>query len=449
MTPSPWLVNIAGGYLLSRCLLVVRELGVANTRLTRRRGPLANWPQHPACGQMRSSVSRAHTNPGYRRMREPETLTPVALPAEPSPKLEQLIRGLFSTYVVHAAAQLDIADLLATGPLTVEELARRSGTCIEPLRRLLRGLVMFGLICERDDELLELTEVGAGLRSDAPGDQRTWALLFGHEMMGRAWGNLSHVLKNEEIPFDRVFGMSFFDYLEVHPDAADLFNRAMRARSRDEHAAVLGAYDFGPYHRIVDVGGGTGELLRAICARCPSTEGVVFDLAGAKRAAEETFELAGLQSRCRFVAGNFFESSPPEGDLIVLSRVLHDWDDARALTILNNCARATPRGGRMLIMDLIRAPEAAPRTDPLSVALDLQILATLGGRERTQDELLALLEAANLTLLRSVPTSTGVWLSEATHASRTRGSTGALKEVWVFDCCGPYRSGSDWCDTQA
>jgi hypothetical protein len=275
---------------------------------------------------------------------------------------------------------------------------------------------MFGLLCERDDQLLELTEVGAGLRSDAPGDQRTWALLLGHEITGRAWGNLSHALKTGEIPFDSVFGMSFFDYLEVHPDAADLFNRAMGVRSHDEHAAVLGAYDFGPYQRIVDVGGGTGELVTAICAQCPSSEGVVFDVAGAKLAAEQRFELAGLQSRCHFVVGNFFESSPPEGDLIVLSRVLHDWDDARALTILKNCARAMPRSGRMLIMDLIRAPEAEPRTDPITVALDLWMLAALSGRERTQNELSALLAAANLTLRSSVPTSTQVWLSEATHA---------------------------------
>jgi hypothetical protein len=138
-------------------------------------------------------------------------------------------------------------------------------------------------------------------------------MLWGHEMFPRAWGNLAHALKTGEVPFDHIFGRHFFEYLAEHEDVGEMFNMAMSARSRREHDAVLATYDFGSCKHIVDVGGGTGGLLTAICARYPSSEGVVFDLPFAQAGAEETFRAAGLDARCRFIAGNFFETTPPAG----------------------------------------------------------------------------------------------------------------------------------------
>jgi ubiquinone/menaquinone biosynthesis C-methylase UbiE len=328
---------------------------------------------------------------------------------EPVARLQQMITGFISTCLIYVAAQFRVADHLASGPLSVGELAVRTETQVEPLRRVLRGLAAVGLLREESNDTFELTDMGVYLRSDLPDEQRTWALLWGHEIFPRAWGDLSHALKTGEIPFDHVFRQPFFDYLAEHQDVGHVFNVAMSARSRREHDAVLATYDFSPYKRIVDVGGGAGGLLAAICARYPTAEGIVFDLASGHAEAERTFRSAGLASRCRFVVGNFFESTPPAGDLVVLSRVLHDWNDEHAVVILRNCERAIERGGRLLVVDRVMVP-GQNQVD--GVMADLQMLATSGGRERTEAEFAALFAAAGLQRQNAIATNSSVWLLE-------------------------------------
>jgi SAM-dependent methyltransferase len=333
------------------------------------------------------------------------------IPAKPAEMLQQMITGFFSTCLIYVAAQLRIADHLAAGPLTAGELAANTETRVEPLRRVLRGLAAFGLLQESTEDLFELTDIGAYLRADVPLEQRTWALLWGHEMFPRAWGDLLHVLKTGEIPFDHIFGQPFFDYLDAHQEISDVFNAALGALGRREHEAVLAKYNFGAYKRIVDVGGGTGAWLAAICGRYPTIEGVVFDLPSAKSGAEQTFRAAGLDTRCRFVAGNFFEATPPACDLVVLAHILHDWDDKRAAAILRNCERAIEPAGRLLVIDQVMAP--APNRQTRAVMADLHMLATLPGRERSESEFRELLASAGLRLQTATATNSPLWLLEA------------------------------------
>jgi hypothetical protein len=103
----------------------------------------------------------------------------------------------------------------------------------------------------------------------------------------------SGLLKTGEMPFDHVFGKPFFDYLAEHEDVGHVFDAALSAFNRRQHEAVFATYDFGPFRRIVDVGGGAGGLLAAICARYPAIESVVFDLPSTRQAAEQTFRSVG------------------------------------------------------------------------------------------------------------------------------------------------------------
>jgi hypothetical protein len=328
--------------------------------------------------------------------------------------LRRMITGFFSTCLIYVAAQLRLADHLVAGPLTAGELAERTETRIGPLRRVLRRLVEFGLLSEAIDDVFELTDIGTYLRSDAPDEQRTWALMWGHEMFPRAWGDLTYALKTGEIPFDHVFGQPFYEYLAEHEDVAHAFNEAMSAFSRREREAVLATYDFGSCKTVVDVGGGTGGLVAAICARYPTIQGVVFDLPSAQMGAEETFRIAALGSRCRFVVGNFFESAPPAGDLVVLSHILHDFDDKQGVAILRHCRRAIEHTGRILVIDQLMVPSRNRQTN--AVVADLQMLATLPGRERTESEFRELFAAAGLLLRTATPMTSPSWLLEASGA---------------------------------
>ncbi len=101
------------------------------------------------------------------------------------------------------------------------------------------------------------------------------------------------------------------------------------------------------------------------------------------------------------VAGDFFETVPSGGGVYILSWIIHDWDDDRAVTILKNCRRAMADDARLLIIEQVVPPGNEPS---LSKLYDLQMLALAGGRERRADEYRALLAAADLELARIIPT---------------------------------------------
>jgi SAM-dependent methyltransferase len=167
---------------------------------------------------------------------------------------------------------------------------------------------------------------------------------------------------------------------------------------------VLRVYDFSAARRIVDVGGGYGELLAAVLKAYPKAQGVVFDLPHAIDGSQERAADAWLAERCEFVAGDFFESVPPGGDAYVLKSVLHNWTDERSAVILRNCRRAMARGAKILLVERL-APvrmEASQEAQALARA-DLNMLVGPGGRERTEAEFADLLGAAGFGPVRIFP----------------------------------------------
>jgi len=115
-----------------------------------------------------------------------------------------------------------------------------------------------------------------------------------------------------------------------------------------------------------------------------------------------------------------FASVPAGGDLYLLSHVIHDWDDPHATKVLQACRSAMAPMAKLLILDRVMPERIEP--NPMvqgNVLLDLRMMVgTVGGRERTAGEFEALLRAADLQLMRVVPTRTPVSLVEAKPASR-------------------------------
>ena len=146
----------------------------------------------------------------------------------------------------------------------------------------------------------------------------------------------------------------------------------------------LAALDWRGDETVVDVGGGTGALLRGLLDRVPGLRGIVFDLPETSRN-EATFD-----DRLSFVAGSFFERAP-QGDVYVLSAILHNWDDQRAAAILNTIHAAAPADARLLVLDSVVPPGNGPHG---SKWLDLLMLTLLGGRERDEEQWRALLNGA-------------------------------------------------------
>jgi SAM-dependent methyltransferase len=345
-------------------------------------------------------------------MPQPRQETDAVAPASLLP----LITSFMPARVVHAAAELGLADLLAAGANTAAGLARETSAHAPSLHRLLRALASLGLVEETEPGLFALTPLGGQLRRDVPGSQRNLALMFGSERAWRCWGALLDCIRTGEAAMQHVYGMGSFEYLAAHPAAAVVFNAAMAEITREVARAVAAAYDFTRFRRIVDVGGGNGTLLAAILAAAPELRGIVFDLPAGNAEAARLLAAAGLAPRAEVVAGDFFQAVPEGADAYILKSVIHDWDDEESVAILKSCRKAIAAGGRLLLVERVM-PErmnASPVHQRMAM-LDMNMLALPGGRERTEAEYRALFAAAGFKLARvlPLPEAVGVSLIEA------------------------------------
>jgi hypothetical protein len=286
--------------------------------------------------------------------------------------------------ILHAAAELRIADLLADGPRTTASLARSVDAHEPSLRRLLLALAGLGVVGQVDGDRFELMEAGQSLTSVSA----LFRLLCGPEML-RGWEALVPSLRTGDCAWEIAHGMPVFEYYGAHPESAANFTAAMAEHTRDAAPALVAAGDFSRFRTIVDVGGGDGTLLAAILDAEPEVEGVAFDVPEA---------LGPAFGRLRTEAGDFFESVPAGADGYVLKQILHDWPDEPATRILRNCREAMGPGARLLILERM-LPERATPADVTPLLVDILMLVTTGGRERTEREFRELLAAAGLVLL--------------------------------------------------
>jgi hypothetical protein len=272
----------------------------------------------------------------------------------------------------------------------------------------MRLLAPEGVFRELLPRQFELTEVGAVLRSDRPGPRDFIRMINSEAYL--AFEQLLYSVRTGKPAFDKVFGSPRFDWISKHPEQAALFQRAMIALSQGSNEAIAEAYDFKPFTRIVDVGGGHGQLLSAILARNPHLSGVLFDLPSGVAAARQG--AGGGLPRTEFVAGDFFESVPA-GDVYVIKKVLHDWDDGRATVILQNCRKAMLGNGKVLVAENLVPAGNEPNQIK---GIDVVMLAVTGGLERTEVQYASLFDAAGLRLDRVIQARGSISLLEASPA---------------------------------
>lgn len=330
----------------------------------------------------------------------------------PQMTMLRMVNGFHVTQMLAVAARLGVADLLADGPQSAEALASATGAHPDALHRLMRALANMGVFEALPERRFALTPLGATLRADHPGRMRAFAMFLGDEVY-RVWGDLYYSITTDQPAFDHVFGAHHFDYLATHPASNEVFNQAMSAAAQREIVAMVAAYDFSGVERVVDVGGGHGLLLAAILQANPGLHGVLFDLPHVVANAGPILDAAGVADRCEVVGGDFFAGTPPAGDILTLSHIIHDWDDTHSVQILRSCVQALRPGGRLLLAEDIVEPGAnAPQT----LFRDMQMMVLNGGRERTAAEYERLFAAAGLRVGRIIPTQATTRIIEGVAA---------------------------------
>jgi hypothetical protein len=302
--------------------------------------------------------------------------------------------GVGRTQMIGVVAELGVADVIAAdGPSTAEELASKLSVDADALHRVLRAVAVDGLLRVDRRGRFRLTRLGRTLRSDSPATLRPWARYMALKSTRDAWGDLEESVRTGRSAFDRVHGMSVWDWFAAHPDEERLFAAAMRSITEFDGPALAGSELVLDAGTICDVAGGAGTLLGEVLVARPGLRGVLLEAPGVLAEAEKHLGSRGVRERVELIEGDLFGELPEVGaDLYLLKNILHDWDDPTAARILAGVRGAMPAGARLVVIEQIQERN---EPHPFASLSDIQMLTQcVDGRERSREELQALLRGA-------------------------------------------------------
>lgn len=308
---------------------------------------------------------------------------------------KRLLAMLCATWTAQACsvfAMLGLPDRMAAGPRTAAELAAVADLDPTALRRMLAALADAGVLRQTSDDQFELSQIGEYLRSDVPGSMCATAVLYGTEVY-RSFGGLLDTVRTGRPAFNDLFGQSFFEHLSGNSQLAARFNAAMSTAPEPQ---LPSAHLFEGARSVVDVGGGDGGLLAEMLSGRPEMHGTLVELPEAAARARDRLAEAGLLDRVQITAGSFFDHVPDGGDLYLLRRVLHNWNDENACRVLVRVRAAMNADARLLVLEelLPAAPEASSAgvwAAPRRRVVDLLMLVLMEGHDRTAQEYTTLL----------------------------------------------------------
>ena len=318
----------------------------------------------------------------------------------PGDQVNAIIYGYWQSRALAVSVELELPDLLADGPLSVDVLAARSKTDPPSLYRLLRALESVGIFREVSPRVIANTPASECLRKNVAGSQWAWTRLILSPGLGQfeAWSGLLGSIQTGHVAYDQMFGGSYWNFLQQNPWKWTIFNEAMRSLSAPMTPAVTAAWDWTRFPVIADIGGGIGSQLVDILSSHPSCRGILFDH-------HDVLDGALPHERVERVGGDFFQSVPAGADAYLLRWILHDWADPEAIAILRNVRQAMKPDSLLAVIEWV-IPETAEPT--LGKWMDVHMLAMLGGRERTAAEYANLFAQADLQLEKVVPTASSL-----------------------------------------
>jgi len=301
--------------------------------------------------------------------------------------VHDLVQSHRITAVIYAAAKLNLAEAIGDEAKSAAELARLVSADESALRRLLVGLTTLGLCRQADRDRFAMTDLGRQLDEAADPSFKDWVLFEG-EMLAQSWSGLVDSVRSGKTATQlRGDGDDRYAVTGQATEWTRRFNAAMVSLTRSIVPKIVAAHDFAAARVVMDVGGGTGELIGGVLQRYQHLQGIAFDLARCEADARAHFDRLGIAGRCSFVAGSFFEVIPRGADIILMKSIIHNWKDDQCEVILRNCRDALPSGGTLIVIERIMPEPATTEPEDRSCVMsDLNMLRGPGGSERTEAE---------------------------------------------------------------
>ena len=319
-------------------------------------------------------------------------------------------------FCLRVICDIRLADHLAAGPQSTSELAARTHTSEEPLRRVLRAVASKGIFAEREDGSWELTPLAQPLRSNHPFSIVECFPLMPPDI--ESWARMDWSIRTGEPTFPNRFGTGYYAYMSAPERSyeAERFELSSESVNPFVLRTVLPVLQWDSMKTLVDLGGGYGSFACGILRRFPEMSARVVDQAHIAAHARDLMapRFPDVIDRCAFEAGDLFDTVLPGADCYLLKTILHDWPDPAALHILQRVRDAMRDDSQLTIIESVKRSEA---DDEVGTVMDVKAMVLFGGHARTEEQFDELFEKAGLRRLRTVQTPTMAVLTvEKTHS---------------------------------
>ncbi len=307
-----------------------------------------------------------------------------------------LIEAFRRSKTMFTAVRLGIFDELERHPQNSAALARILNLHEGATGRLLDGCVSLGLLEREADKYRNCQITSTYLVSGSP-DTFSGYIKYSDESLYKLWSHLDDAVREGSNRWEQTFGSrdALFDYYYRDPEATANFMRAMNGFGRLASPQIVRAFDLSRFSHLVDLGGATGHLAIAASEAYPNLRATVLDLPRVEPIAREFIRDSSVSDRTQFVIGDFFKDPLPQGDLYSLGRIIHDWDDAKIVPLLEKIYAALPAAGGLLVQEALVNDD---RSGPVYALMqDLNMLVCTDGRERTEGEYKQLLGGAGFS----------------------------------------------------
>lgn len=302
-----------------------------------------------------------------------------------------LIEAFRRSKTMFAAVSLGVFDSLNQGAKPLSTLVDELRADQRALKQLLDACVGLQLLTRTGDDAYSNTPAAAAYLTSTSPNRLTGYINYSNMVLWKLWANLEDAVKEGSNRWKQTYGWDgpLFDHFFHTPEALREFLMGMHGFGMLSSPAVVNAFDLSRFKTLVDLGGATGHLAIAACKRYPNLKAVVFDLPMAMPLANEIISASPVADRAVAVAGDFFVDTLPEGDLVSLGRILHDWTDEKIHRLVTRIFERLPSQGGLLIAEkLLDESHLGPVPTQMQ---SLNMLCCTEGRERSLSEYEALL----------------------------------------------------------
>jgi hypothetical protein len=300
----------------------------------------------------------------------------------PTPEnIMNLGMGFWASRTVLSAVELGVFSALAGAPCDLAALQTRLGLHPRSARDFLDALVALKLL-QRDDGIYRNAPDADLFLDKAKPSYVGGVLEMASSRLYGFWGSLTEALRSGEIQNEGKHGDDFFGALYAKPDALRTFLGAMSGVSAGVAHAIAAKFSWKDYRTFMDLGAAQGMVPVTLLGAHPHLRGTGFDLPQVQPVFEEFVARHGLSEKVRFQAGNFFEDTLPNVDVIVMGHILHDWDLAQKKLLLAKAYAALPSGGAVIVYDAIIDDDRRENAFGLLMSLNM-LIETTGGFDYT------------------------------------------------------------------